>query len=63
MAIVSVDLHAIVIGSLFQIAGTATEKARLPLFIVVLRTKRCLKTNDLRVIKRSEKWISAYEIM
>ena len=45
----------IIIGSRFQIVGTATEKARLPIFSLVLGTKRCLETDDLRVQEISEK--------
>ena len=53
MAIVSKDL--IVIWSLFQIVGTATHEAHLPRLSLVLRTKCCLETNDLRVLGISEK--------
>ena len=52
-SIVSEDL--IVIGSGFQIVGSATEKARLPIFSFVLGTKSCLEMADLRVLEISEK--------
>ena len=45
---VSEDL--IVIGSLFQIVGAATEKAHLPMFSLVLGTKRCSEPDDLRFL-------------
>ena len=38
VSIVSEDLIAI--GSSFQIVGAATEKARLPIFSIVLGTKK-----------------------
>ena len=44
VSIVSTDL--IVIG--FQIVGATTEKARLPVFSLVLGKKRCLETDELR---------------
>ena len=40
-----------------QIAGTATEKLRLTIFRLVLGTKSCLKTDDLRILDISEKCI------
>jgi len=51
--LVSEDL--IVIGSGFQIVGTSTEKAHLPIFSLVLGIKSCLKMVDLRVLGMSEK--------
>ena len=45
----------IAIGSWFQIVGAATEKARLPIFSLVLGTKCCLEKDDLRVLEISEK--------
>ena len=36
--------------SLLQVVGAATKKARSPVLIVVLRTRRCLETDDLRVL-------------
>ena len=53
LSIVSEDL--IVIGSWFQIVGVATEKARLPIFSLVLVTKSYLETDDLMVLDISEK--------
>ena len=53
MSIVSEDL--IVIGGLSQIAGAAAEKARLSIFSLVLGTKRCLETDDIRVLEISKK--------
>ena len=41
--------------SRFQIVGAVTEKAHLPIFSLVLGTKSCLETDDLRVLERSEK--------
>ena len=52
MSIVSEDL--IVIGSCFQIVDAATEKARLSVFNLVLGTRSCLETEDLRVLEISE---------
>ena len=40
---------------ILKIVITATEKARLPIFSLVLGTKSCLETDDLRVLKISEK--------
>ena len=54
LSIVSEDLIAI--GSCFQIVGVATEKACLPMFSLVLATKSCLETDDLRVLDISEKF-------
>ena len=34
---------------------TATEKARLPIWSLVLGTKSCLEMDDLRVLEISEK--------
>ena len=34
----------------------ATEKARLPIFSLVLGTKRCLEADNLRVLQISEKY-------
>ena len=45
----------IAIGSSFQVIGAATEKACLPIFSLVLRTKSCLEADDLRVLEISEK--------
>ena len=45
----------IAIGSWFQIVGAATEKARLPIFSLVLGTTCCLEKDDLRVLEISEK--------
>ena len=53
LAIVSEDL--VVIGSLFQIIGSATENAHLPILSLVLGTKSCLETDDPRVLEISEK--------
>ena len=53
MSVVSEDL--IVIGNVFQIVGAATEKAHMPLFSLVLGTKRCMETDDLRILDISEK--------
>ena len=39
----------------FQIVGTATQKARLPILSLVFGTKSCLETDDLRVLEISEK--------
>ena len=52
VSIVSED--SIAIGSSFQIVGAATEKARLPIFSLVLGTKSCLETDDLTVLEISE---------
>ena len=52
MAIVSVDV--IVTGSGFQFVGAATEKARLLILNLVIGTKCCLETDDLRVVDISE---------
>ena len=46
VTIVSNDL--IVIGSLYQIVGAATEKACLPVFSFILVAKRYFETDDLR---------------
>ena len=51
--IVSEDLIAT--GSLFQNIGAAAEKGYLPIFSLVFGTKRCLETDDLRVLQISEK--------
>ena len=47
MATVSEDL--IVIGSWFQIVGAVTKKACVPILSLVLATKSCFETVDLRV--------------
>ena len=41
--------------ALFPNCWRATEKVRLPIFSLVLGTKRCLETDDLRVLEISEK--------
>ena len=51
--IVSEDL--IVIGSRFQIVGTVTEKARLPIFSLILGTKSYLEMDNLRDLYILEK--------
>ena len=43
----------IIVGSLFKIVGTATEKSYYPMLSFVFGTKCCLKTDDLGVL-----WIS-----
>ena len=48
MAIVLDDL--IVIGSLNPYIGASTEKACLPILSLVLRTKSCFETDDLKVL-------------
>ena len=40
---------------LFQMVGAATEKARLRLLSIALRTKKCLETDDLRVLEIARK--------
>ena len=42
--------YLIVIGSWFQIVDTSAENAYLPIIWLVSGTKRCLKTDDLRVL-------------
>ena len=44
-----VSEDVIVVSRCFQIVGAATEKARRPLLSLVLGTKICLETDDLRV--------------
>ena len=56
MSIVSEDL--IVTEGWFQIVGVATEKARLPIFNLVLGTKSCFETDALKVREISEKYVA-----
>ena len=44
------------IESWFQIVGAASEKARLPIFSLVLGTRSILEPDDLRVLEISEKY-------